>query len=63
LASPAKPERSATRKEAKMNIWNISVTTPGEPLTTACLMTSWHLIPGECIKLAGKEWQVNYRIK
>jgi len=26
-------------------------------------MTSWHLIPGECIKLAGKEWQVNYRIK
>ena len=46
-----------------MNIWDISIITPGEPHTTACLMTSWHLFPGECIKLAGKEWQVNCRIE
>jgi hypothetical protein len=46
-----------------MDIWDISVVTRGEPHTTACLMTSWHLFPGECIHLAGKEWQVNYRIK
>jgi len=45
-----------------MGIWDISVITPGEPHTTACLLTSWNLFPGECIKLAGKEWQVNYRI-